>query len=546
MPPATTEALSPGLHDLGRRCYHGPGQQRQATLSESIATGLIVLESPAREDDIPLRRPLVTAFVGPAPRGPVHQPVALRSVAEFRHRFGSPVERSRMELMLEQYFSNGGVEALVVRVPRSGGRSRVVLPGAGGPLRLQAVNPGPLEYVRVSVDHDGLHRDPDAFNLTIQRILSPATPLVEEQEVWRGLSVDPDSDRFVGILLEGSILLRVEGEVPGHRPDLTPGRPGVAPIGYVEAEGSWQHSQPPTDYDLVGSARDCTGIHALDQVATVDVVCLLSGAPDADLGPVALFAAERYCAARHALLLVDPPAHWDSVEAVLKAQRERWLTSPNVVTYFPRLSTGGRPGRGRTLSAAGAIAGLLAGMEEARGAAAPLPYLRSRLAPAVLPEDEDVPALVRCGVNLLRPDGAPGRLRLEGWATQAGHAGPREWRQLLLRRRALRIVGGISRGTRWSAVAPNTPDTRSTLVRQVRRYLEACAGDGLLAPAREGLRPFYVKCDEDTSAGRPRAVLIVGLALERAGDYVAFRFLHDAGDCRVGELSWQPGLALAG
>jgi hypothetical protein len=59
-----------------------------------------------------------------------------------------------------------------------------------------------------------------------------------------------------------------------------------------------------------------------------------------------------------------------------------------------------------------------------------------------------------------------------------------------------------------------------------------------------------VQCDPD--AGRsgpatpPALKFIVGLALRRPGEFVAFEFLQQASACRVMEISWQPGMALAG
>ena len=70
-------------------------------------------------------------------------------------------------------------------------------------------------------------------------------------------------------------------------------------------------------------------------MAFVDLICLLSGAPDTDIGPVGLFAAERYCARRNAILLLDPPSHWSQVEDVARSQRNSPFASPNVMTYFP-------------------------------------------------------------------------------------------------------------------------------------------------------------------------------------------------------------------
>jgi hypothetical protein len=281
-----------------------------------------VVESPTGEEPIPLRRETVTAFVGPAPRGPAHIPVAIDSVAEFRKRFGSPAERSRMEWILGQYFENGGRTAIVVRVPRPGTPNRLSLPGPGGSLDLAACNPGPLEYLRVAVDYDNIAADDLwRFNLTVQRIRSPSNPLVEEQEIWCGVSIVPDERGYIGDILGESALVRLSGEPPRARPFVTPGANGIGPVGYVHASGERRNGRSPTDYDLIGSDQECTGLHALNQVAFVDLVCLLSGAPDTDIGPVGLFAAERYCARRNAILLLDPPSHWSQVDDVARSQR---------------------------------------------------------------------------------------------------------------------------------------------------------------------------------------------------------------------------------
>ena len=80
----------------------------RAPLPQLSGAGIRVIESPAGEELIPLRRETVTAFVGPAPRGPANIPVVIDSVTEFRRRFGSPAERSRLEWVLGQFFDNGG------------------------------------------------------------------------------------------------------------------------------------------------------------------------------------------------------------------------------------------------------------------------------------------------------------------------------------------------------------------------------------------------------------------------------------------------------
>jgi hypothetical protein len=514
----------------------------RAPLPELSGAGIRVIESPAGEEPIPLRRETVTAFIGPAPRGPAHIPVVIKSVAEFRRRFGSPAERSRLEWILGQFFDNGGHDAIVVRVPRTGGPNCIVLPGPAGALNLGAVNPGPLEYLRAAVDYDGIPAtDLWRFNLTVQRIRSPANPLVEEQESWRAITVAEDDEGFIGEALAGATLVRLQGAVPKARPFLTKGAAGIGPTGYVHGQADWRSAAPPSDYDLIGSAEDATGIHALEQVANVDLVCLLSGAPRADVGPVGIFAAERYCARRNAILLLDPPAHWSRVEDVTRSQRQSAFASPNVITYFPQLTELSADGRRvRSLSALGAIAGMLA----SRSPSEPM-LLRSKARVAMEPDAEEAALMARRGVNVLRA-AAPGFISFTGNVTLARSQGARrEWQQLSIRRQAVMTAGTIARSTRWAAVQKPDAETWRAVTAQVASYLaESTAAGFLVGDATH--RGFYVKCDQDTNAHRPGLSFVVGLALTRPGEFVAFRFDHDPADCRVTELAWQPGLGLTG
>jgi hypothetical protein len=514
----------------------------RAPLPELGGAGIRVIESPAGEEPIPLRRDTVTAFVGPAPRGPANIPVVIESVAEFRRRFGSPAERSRLEWILGQFFDNAGRQAIVVRVPRSGGPNRIVLPGPGGTLELDAVNPGPLEYLRAAVDYDGIPlTDLWRFNLTVQRIRSPSNPLVEEQESWRAVTVVADDEGFIGEALTGSSLVRLYGEAPRARPFVTPGAAGIGPVGYVHGRADWRSAAPPNDYDLIGSPDDATGIHALEQVANVDLICLLSGAPKADVGPVGLFAAERYCARRNAILLLDPPAHWSRVEDVARSQRESAFVSPNVITYFPQLTETSADGRRvRSLSALGAIAGMLASQNRSDAV-----LLRSKARVAIESDADEAALLARRGVNVLRA-AAPGFISFSGDVTLARSTGVRrEWQQLSIRRRAVMTAGTIARCTRWAVFQKCDADTWRAVATQVSHYLAESAAAGLLTGDATG-HAYYVKCDLDTNARRSGLSFVVGLALTRPGDFVAFRFDHDTDDCRITEIAWQPGVSLSG
>lgn len=59
----------------------------------------------------------VTAFVGLAVEGPVHQPVAVRNLVEFERFFGPDLPGGTLAPAVRLYFQNGGHEALIVRLP---------------------------------------------------------------------------------------------------------------------------------------------------------------------------------------------------------------------------------------------------------------------------------------------------------------------------------------------------------------------------------------------------------------------------------------------
>lgn len=512
---------------------------------DSGRRGISVVEIPPRGQHIPVSRESVAAFIGPAPRGPVNIPVAVRSLEEFLTRFGVPGYLSRMELLLYQFFENGGTLAVVVRVCRSGHRNRLTLPGPIGDLVLEAVHPGALEHLRASVDYEGVAAD-DAgrFNLVVHRCRAPAQPLVEEQEIYHAVSVRPGEDNYLADVLSESNLVRVAGEAPAERPAETVGG-GVGRYVYCRAE--WHGDNSPTDYDLIGSREDSTGLFALEQVPWVDFVYMVPGVSGNSLGPVALFAAERYCRERHALLLLDPQETWNEVEDVVRTQRQRGFASPNALTYFPALESPPHGTPGGTLSAAGAIAGCLSGGGPGLGARPALSLGRSR--PTLTLEDPEIHQLGRLGVNgLTRP--APGRVEISGMVTMARFGGvSTSWNDLRERRIALFILNSISRHTRWACFETPSEELWSELREQVGRFLRALQAENLLAAGDER-DAFYVKCDVDTLSGaRARGAsieLVFGVALARPGDFVAFRVTQTVGRSEVVELGWQPGLALAG
>ena len=157
-----------------------------------------------------------TAFVGRTLRGPVDRPIFITSFTEFQHVFGGLWQPSPLGYAVEQFFDNGGREALIVRVV-NGARSATLTLGAGAAaLRLRAVRPGTREFLRASVDYDNIPAENTAeFNLTVQRVRAQGTAQVEDQEIFRRLSLLPAAEGYLPRAIVGSELIRAGRRGPG-------------------------------------------------------------------------------------------------------------------------------------------------------------------------------------------------------------------------------------------------------------------------------------------------------------------------------------------
>ncbi len=513
----------------------------------------------SRGQRIAVRRETVVAFLGATPRGPVSIPVTIRSVNEYMTRFGSKDYPDQLRVLLAQFFANGGTKAIVVRVSQSSRYSRISLTGPSSPLILDAINPGPRESLRASIDYDHIPgTESDRFNLVIHRMTSPTVHIVEEQEIFSSISVNPEDSNYLGHALLNSGLVRACGALPAERPISTL-RLGAEAAGfYVYGEMEWKRNETLTDYDLVGSDSEGTGLFALDLLPILDFVCMVPD-HDGDIGPVALFMAERYCRKRNAFLLMDPPPQWTSVAAVLDYCRGHEFFSPNVLTYFPRLADKGQQSDAPCTSMLGANAGGLANEDAADGdsAATGPGSVALRCGPGLelALSDADCIALARNGVNALQRVG-PGHAQMNGLVTFArGTELAADWNDLRKRRSALFIVESIARGTRWTAFDDNPEETRTELRRQVEIFMQELYEQGALSGVTSKAS-YYVFCDSETNrtsgsiavndakVGSGSFTFCVGFALSGAG-FVAFRFMHNAFECRVDELGWQPGIALA-
>ena len=343
------------------------GDPKRLEVADSRISGIELTEQ-RRVTDHAIERVTtgVTAFLGRTLKGPVNQPVPVASFAEFQQIFGGLWQPSALSYALEQYFENGGRRALIVRVANGARPPTLTLPAASASLRLVALNPGSREYLRASVDYDGIgEAESDRFNLVVQRVRSAASELIEDQEIFRRVSVVKASGRYVTDILLESRLVRVTGPVPVYRPEKSMSGPGGAVVGYAVSNPDGDDGGPLSDYDVIGSAIEGTGVFALKGAARFNMLCIPPLTRDADVGLSTLLVAAKFCRERQALLLVDPPSAWLSARTALDGWRAWPFRSDSAVMFFPRVQAFDRlRGRVETFASSAAAAGMIARSDE--------------------------------------------------------------------------------------------------------------------------------------------------------------------------------------
>ncbi len=486
-------------------------------------------------------RPPITAFVGRALKGPLHRPVPVASFAEFQQIFGGLWQPSTLSYAVDQFFASGGRKALIVRVANGARSPTLTLPAGSESLHLAGVNPGSREYLRASVDYDGIAEPDGLFNLVLQRVRAAGSERVEDQEIFRRLSLVPGTDRCVTDVLLQSQLARVVSPLPAQRPQRSGPGGGRLGVGYVASNSDGDDGGPISDYDLIGSAADGTGLFALGK-EPFDFLCVPPLTREHDIGLGALLVAARLCRERHALLIVDPPSGWDGPQAAIEAMRKWPFRSDHAVMYYPRLRALDRlRGRLENFACCGAAAGLLSRAEESQpvGAAEEEPVLRGGLQPLVEVSLSQRARLALCGINTLVATRSE-RPAMSARTLAAGGCGSPDWRYLVARRLALRIAASVERGTRWMLFEQNAPATWARGRSLVDAYLGRLAAEGAFAgDSREEC--FFVICDErinhPESIAAGRVNLLFGIAARRAGEFDTWLVSHQPAASRARPVS---------
>jgi hypothetical protein len=525
--------------------------------------GVYVEEIPSSVRTITGVSTSVTAFVGRARRGPVNKATTIYNFSDYERTFGKLWSESSMVYAVRQYFLNGGQTAVIVRVHHNDGNNVATLTfapeGVGADIVFVAANPGAWgSNLRARVDFNTKDTtDTNLFNFRVKDLDT------EVEETHRNVSVQTGNARHITkVLEEESNLVRVQ-TIANIRPAETPAPSGKA-TDFEDVDGDLSHAIVATtvtdggaltqsEVEGSGAVVPKTGIHALDEVDTINLICIppyvavnddvINGDIDAALREPVL----NYAIGRRAMFIVDPPAGWsDKADPIgsngIDSTAFALSRDPNAALYFPRIKFADPLQENRLVTGVpcGVVAGVMARTDAQRGVwKAPagieatlrgVPDLQLNLT------DQENGALNPKGVNCLRSFSGVGRVAWGARTTHGDDALASQWKYVPVRRFALFLEESLFRGTKWVVFEPND----EPLWAQIRLNVGAFMHNLFRQGAFQGTSPreaYLVKCDKETTTQTDINLgivnILVGFAPLKPAEFVILRIQQLAGQVEV-------------
>ncbi|HLH72143.1 MAG TPA: phage tail sheath subtilisin-like domain-containing protein [Chloroflexota bacterium] len=483
----------------------------------------------------------ITAFVGSAERGPVNVPTTVTSMGDFERTFGGLSLGSALSYAVQDFFQNGGSQAIIVRLTNGAAIATLNLPtGAASPndvLPLVAANPGAWGN-NLSATVDDNTRDPSntsLFNLTVSES-GGAT------EKFLNVSIQPSDPRYVPRVLEqSSNLVRVNKDNSGNW--IVPNvRPSVATTNATANSGSDGSALASGQFIGTNFQANKTGIYALENADLFNLLVIPPYLSTGDVDSSVITAAATYCESRRAMLLVDPPSSWTTVATATAGLASVGTNSQNAALFFPRIRAVNplRENQVEDFTPSGAIAGIMARTDAQRGVwkapAGTEATISGAVDLSVRLTDAENGELNPLGVNCLRTFPVTGTVVWGARTLQGADRLASDWKYIPVRRLALYIEESLYRGTQWVVFEPNDEPLWS----QIRLNVGAFMHDLFRKGAFQGKTPndaYFVKCDSETTTqtdiNQGIVNILVGFAPLKPAEFVVLSIQQMAGQIQA-------------
>jgi uncharacterized protein len=500
----------------------------------------------------------ITAFLGPAAKGPTDRAVRVLDLSDFTRQFGGLDPAFAMGYAVRDFFLNGGAEAVICRLYAAPGNGTGLAGLALGDLELVASSPGPwADGLLARVDHAvsadlaaawGLTED-DLFNLQVRD--GPEGPL----ETFLNLTVKDSPRKVDRVLAAESALVRVKDPeaLPETRPDANdpPAPEDPSPwVGETPTKVTTKGAAGGTlDVPAYAGDRDSrTGKYLLEDVDLVNLVCVLGNTPAETVSKTIYSDVLAYCVERRAFLVVDAPTEWTHADLVSDATTKvtelglAGRDSRNAAVFYPRVREAD-PARGgliATFPACGVIAGTMARTDGTRGVwktAAGIDASLTGIAElADALTDKENGVLNKVAINALRTFPIFGSVVWGARTLRGADQAADEYKYIPVRRTALFLEESLYRGLKWVVFEPNDEPLWAQIRLNVGAFMQSLFRLG----AFQGTTPaaaYFVKCDKETTTqddvNRGVVNIVVGFAPLKPAEFVVVKLQQLAGQLDV-------------
>ena len=494
----------------------------------------------------------VAAFLGRTARGPLNEPTPISSWAEFERFFGGLDVKFPLSYAVRDFYQNGGRDAVISRVFSPANTASAAIDANG--LQVVAASPGSWgKTLRVRIEKPTGVDDVAArlgvaatelFTLIVRDTQSGST------ETFGNVTAVESPRRVDRVLkTESSLLRAADGAVTA--PTAHAADPATGKTIWTDDNTSDGVTGTPADSgalveaDFRGSEADKTGIFALNKIDLFNLLCIPPDTLEGSVPAPVFVAAASYCAKHRAMLIVDPPDTWTTVNAAkdgLGALAINGTDARNAALYFPRLRESNelRGGAVETFAPCGVIAGIMARTDVQRGVwKAPAGIdagISGALGLSVPMGDDENGRLNPLGINCLRTFNVIGTVVWGARTMRGADVLADEWKYIPVRRLALFLEESLYRGLQWVVFEPNDEPLWAQIRLNVGAFLQTLFRQG----AFQGTTPreaYFVKCDKDTTTQNDINLgivnIIVGFAPLKPAEFVVLKIQQMAGQIQT-------------
>jgi phage tail sheath protein FI len=333
-----------------------------------------------------------------------------------------------------------------------------------------------------------------------------------------------------------------EQDVTTAKADLTQAQQSLDNAKTAIPGGSNGQRLSETTFTGPNTETNKTGLFALEKADLFNLLCIPPYAQGGDIDDTLIGTAAAYCEKKRAMLIVDPPAAWDTVAEVIKGLPDIGTSSKNAALFFPRIRQPNplRENKLEEFVPCGAVAGVFARTDAQRGvwkAPAGLDATLVNVPQLVVPlTNEENGQLNPLGVNCLRALPAAGRVIWGSRTLQGNDRLGSEWKYIPVRRTALFIEESLYRALQWVVFEPNDEPLWAQIRLNVGAFMNSLFRQG----AFQGQSPreaYFVKCDKDTTTqndiDRGIVNILVGFAPLKPAEFVVIKLQQIAGQIQT-------------